>query len=199
MLVTAVEQRRKSMSAVYIDGEFAMQLDTFTLLQNKIKVGCELTDEQLHELLKQSERHRAKEKALYLITYRDHSQKELESKLRRSYSPETAQETADKMEELGLINDKAYARKYAEELLHKKHMSPKAISYKLKEKGISSEIIHTVTAELEYEPLDEIAEILKRKYPAYATDEKVKRRAVAYLQRMGWNWNDIKSAMNNDD
>ncbi len=198
MLVTALEPRRKSMTAVYLDGEFAMQLDTMTLLENKIKVGMEITDEQLHNLIKKSETSLAKEKALYLITYRDHSRKELENKIRRSYSPETAEEIADKMQELGLVNDEEYARKYATELLHKKHMSPKAIAYKLKEKGISPEIISLITQELDYDPLDEIREILERKYSDYSQNEKVKRRAIAYLQRMGWSWSDIKSVMNSD-
>lgn len=198
MLVTALEPRRKSMTAVYLDGEFAMQLDTMTLLENKIKVGMEITDEQLHNLIKKSETSLAQEKALYLITYRDHSRKELENKIRRSYSSETAEEIADKMQELGLVNDEEYARKYATELLHKKHMSPKAIAYKLKEKGISSEIISLITQELDYDPLDEIREILERKYSDYSQNEKVKRRAIAYLQRMGWSWSDIKSVMNSD-
>ncbi len=195
MLVTAIEQRRKSMSAVYIDGEFAMQLDTMTLLANKVRVGMTLTDEQLQELVKQSEVSRAKEKALYLITYRDHSQKELTEKIRRTYSSETAEEVAETMQKLGLVNDEEYARKYANELLRKKHMSPRAIAYKLREKGISQEIITLVSEELTYDPVSEITEILDRKYPDYAHDEKIKRRAVAYLQRMGWNWSDIKSAM----
>lgn len=198
MLVTALEPRRKSMTAVYLDGEFAMQLDTMTLLENKIKVGMEITDEQLHNLIKKSETSLAQEKALYLITYRGHSRKELENKIRRSYSSETAEEIADKMQELGLVNDEEYARKYATELLHKKHMSPKAIAYKLKEKGISSEIISLITQELDYDPLDEIREILERKYSDYSQNEKVKRRAIAYLQRMGWSWSDIKSVMNSD-
>ena len=37
MVVTAVEPRRKSFSALYIDGEFAMKLDTETLLANHIR------------------------------------------------------------------------------------------------------------------------------------------------------------------
>ena len=198
MLVTAIEPRKKSMSALYIDGEFAVQLDTMTLLEHKIKVGMEITDEQLHELIEKSETNRAKEKALYLITYRDHSRKELENKIRRTYSSETAEKIADKMQELGLVNDEEYARKYADELLRKKHMSPKAIAYKLKEKGIASDIISLVTQNLDCNPLDEIREILERKYSDYKTDEKIKRRAIAYLQRMGWNWSDIKSAISAD-
>ncbi len=37
MLVTAVEERRKNLSAVYIDGELALKLDTETLIANRIQ------------------------------------------------------------------------------------------------------------------------------------------------------------------
>ena len=77
MVVTAVEPRRKSFSALYIDGEFAMKLDTETLLANHIRAGVEIDDEDLHNLVIESNNKRAKEKALWLISYRDHSEKEL--------------------------------------------------------------------------------------------------------------------------
>lgn len=198
MLVTAVEPRRKSMSALYIDGEYAMKLDTMTLLKNHIKPGVEITDEQLRSLIEESDTHRAKERALYLVTYRDHSKKELTDKIKRTCSPQAARQAAQQMEELGLVDDENFARKYANELLRKKHMSPRGIEYKLREKGISNELIAIIKEELEYDPYEEIRELLNKKYPDYAENEKVKRRAVSALQRLGWSWSDIKSAMNDD-
>ena len=198
MLVTAVEPRRKSMSALYIDGEYAMNLDTMTLMKHRIKAGVEITDEELRELIEESDTNRAKERALYLVTYRDHSKKELTDKIKRTCSPEAAESAAQKMEELGLVDDESFARKYANELLRKKHMSPRAIEYKLKEKGISAELIAVIKDELEYDPYEEIRAILEKKYSDYAENEKIKKRAVAALQRLGWSWSDIKSAMNDD-
>lgn len=198
MLITAVEPRKKSMSAVYIDGEFAMNLDTMTLLENRIKAGVEITDEELYSLIQKSDANRAKERALYLITYRDHSKKELTEKIKRTCSENAAQQVAQHMEELGLINDENFARKYANELLHKKHMSPKAIQYKLREKGISSETIEIISEELEFDSYEEIRAVLNKKYSDYADDEKVKKRAIAALQRLGWSWSDIKYAMRTD-
>lgn len=195
MLVTAVEPRRKSMSALYIDGEFAMKLDTMTLLENKIKPGVEITDEELHSLILKSDERRAKEKALNLITYRDHSKRELTEKIKRTCSADYAEQVAQHMEELGLIDDENFARKYANELLKKKHMSPRAIQYKLREKGIDSEIIEIIKEELEFDPYEEIVAILNKKYPDYAENEKVKKRAISALQRLGWSWSDIKNAM----
>ena len=51
------------LSAVYIDGEFAMSLDTRTLLENRVDVGKELDDEELRALIDLSNERRAKEKA----------------------------------------------------------------------------------------------------------------------------------------
>lgn len=198
MLITALEPRRKALTAVYIDGEYAMKLDTATLLENRIKIGTELTDEELLQLIKSSDERRAKEKALYLIAHRDHSKKELRDKIRRTCSKEAAEAASEKMEELGLVNDELYAERYAKELMKRKHMAPRAIRYKLKEKGIASEIIDEVIEELEFDPQSEIKTIVEKKYPNY-DDPKVYRRAAAYLQRMGYSFSDIKSALNTDD
>lgn len=198
MLVSAVEPCKKSMSAVYIDGEYAMTLDTMTLIKNHIKAGVEISDEELHNLIQQSEKQRANEKALNLITYRDHSKKELKEKLSRTYSAETAEEIAEKMQNAGLVNDEEYARKYADELLRKKHMSMRGIEFKLREKGISPEIIQIIREELDLDPAAEIQQVLAKKYPSYLQDEKIKKRAIAALQRLGWSWSDIKNAMNNE-
>ena len=80
MLITAVEPRRKAMCALYIDGEYVMNLDARTVIENRFDVGREIDDEELHEIIRLSNERRAKETALWLISYRDHSKKELTEK-----------------------------------------------------------------------------------------------------------------------
>lgn len=199
MLITAIEPRRKSLCAVYIDGEFAMKLDAATLIKRGIKAGTTLDDEELHSIIEASDANRAKERALYLIGYRDHSKKELEDKIRRTCSPEAAKSAADKMQELGLIDDENFAKNYAAQLQRSKHMAARGIRYKLKEKGIDENTIENVLCQMEFDNTEEINKILERKYPRYAEDEKICRRATAYLQRMGYSYGDIKTAMTKDD
>ena len=100
MKITEIRPRRKGLSALFIDGEFAMALDTQTLLEQRIDVGRELDDEELHELIKLSNERRAKEKALWLISYRSHSKKELRDKIRRTCDAEAADKAVERMEEL---------------------------------------------------------------------------------------------------
>ena len=105
MKITEIKPRRKRLSAVYIDGEFAVSLDTQTLIENRFDVGREIDDEDLHEIIKLSNERRAKEKALWLLSYREHSKKELEDKIRRTADEASAQKAVDRMEELGLVDD----------------------------------------------------------------------------------------------
>ena len=91
MRITAVKPRRKGLSGLYLDEEFVMNLDTKTLLENRFDVGREIDDEELKDVIEQSNARRAKEKALWLLTYRAHSKKELEDKLRRTCDADAAE------------------------------------------------------------------------------------------------------------
>ena len=52
MKITDIRPRRKGLSAVYIDGEYALSLDTQTLLEHRIDIGREFDDEELDCLLR---------------------------------------------------------------------------------------------------------------------------------------------------
>ena len=64
MLITAMEPRRGRRTALFLDGELAVTLDAETLLAHGWKIGREITDEELHEMIERSESRRAGEKAL---------------------------------------------------------------------------------------------------------------------------------------
>lgn len=192
MLVTAVEPRKKMFSALYIDGEFAMKLDTQTLMEKRIVAGVELTDEQLKEIIELSNERRAKNKALNLLAYKDRTKKELIDRIKQDYSEESAVNATNRMEELGLIDDEKYARNLASQLIYKKHMSKRTVQYKLREKGIDRELIDEIISEMEVEPKEQVRELLEGKYRNKLYDEQSRKRTVSALQRMGYSWYDIK-------
>ena len=202
MLITAVEPRRKAMCALYIDGEYVMNLDARTVIENRFDVGREIDDEELHEIIRLSNERRAKEKALWLISYRDHSKKELTDKIKRTCDEESAEKAVERMEELGLVNDENFARRYAEQLLFSKHNAPRGAVRQLVQKGIdrelAEEIIESGKADLislgRQSICDGIRAVIDRKYKNI-NDEKIRRRAVAALQRLGYGWDDIKTVL----
>ena len=192
MKITDIRPRRKALSAVFIDGEFAVNLDTQVLLENHVNIGLELDDEQLHELIERSNERRAKEKALWLISYRSHSKKELRDKIRRTCDTDAAEKAVMRMEELGLVNDRDYAERYAQTLIFHKHMSKRGAAMELRRKGIDRELAAEMLDTIDVDEREQIAAIIERKYP-HMEDEKISRRAAAALQRLGYSWDDIRA------
>ena len=195
MRITLLKPCRKSMCAVYIDGEYALKLDMQTLQENHIAQGDTLTDEQLKMLIDQSDLRRAKEKALWLLSYRDHSKKELVDKMKRTCSQQAVQEAADRMEQLGLVDDRAFARRYARQLIYKKRLAPGAALYKMREKGIDRELAQAALQECKVSASEQLHALLQGKYAGKLHDEKSRRRTVAALQRMGYSWGDIRPVL----
>ncbi len=194
MKITDIRPRRKGLSAVYIDGEYALSLDTQTLLEHRIDIGREFDDEELHDLIESSNERRAKEKALWLISYRSHSKKELRDKISRTCDRQSAEKAVERMEELGLVNDRDYAERCAQTLIFTKHMSKRGAAMELRRKGIESEIINEVLDDIEVDEREQIQAVIERKYPKI-DDEKIRRRAVAALQRLGYGWENIKAVI----
>jgi regulatory protein len=197
MTITDIVPKRKKLSAIYIDGEYAVKIDTETIIASNFSVGSEITDEQLKDLIDCSEEKRAKEKALWLLSSRDHSKRELETKIRRTATADSAKKAVERMEELGLVNDEKFARRYAEELINVKHLSVRGAKYKLTEKGIDKYLADEILEELDPDPREHIEILIERKYRKNLSDEKGRRKAVAALQRMGYSWGDIKAVMSN--
>jgi len=199
MQITAIEPRKKSLSALFLDGEFAMNIDSETLLKSGYKLGGDMTDEQLYELLQASDNRRANEKALYLLEHRNHSKKELVDKIRRTTSPEAALAAAEHMQELGLVDDAVFAKDYAVELLRRKGFSASRAQHELLQKGIDKDLAEEIIGELAPEPVEKIKEILAKKYERVLGDEKGRRRAINALQRLGYRYEDIRHALNDYD
>ena len=197
MIITDIVPKRKRLSAIYIDGEFALKLDTETVISSPYSVGSNITDEQLKQLIEASGEKRAKEKALWLLSSRDHSKRELEAKIRKSSDIDSAKKAVERMEELGLVDDERFARRYAEQLINVKHLSKKGAKYKLIEKGIDKDLAEQILEELDPDPREHIETLIERKYLRYLSDEKGRRKTVAALQRMGYRWSDIKAVMSN--
>ena len=195
MEITAMKPRRKRLTALYLDGEFAVNVDTETLELSGLHIGGQIGDEELHDLLQRSDRRRARERALYLLEHRAHSKKELTEKIARTASPEAAQEAAQKMEDLGLVDDEGYAREYADSLLNRKGFAVRRAQYELEQKGIDRDLAQEIIEELAPDPIEKITEILQRRYTASLGDEKGIRRCTAALQRLGYRWEEIRSAL----
>lgn len=134
----------------------------------------------------------------YLLEHRSHSKRELTEKIARTAaSREAAEAAADHMEELGLLNDESFARDYARELFSRKKFGSRRVRMELSLKGIDSALIDELLAEYadEEAETENVLSVLQRRYGGWEEDEKIRRRAVAALQRLGYSYEQIRRAM----
>lgn len=133
---------------------------------------------------------------LRLLSYRDHSEKEMINKLvQKGHKNCYAVSATEKLKEYGYINDERYAQNYAESLLERKGMSINGIKSELFRKGISREIADNVAESLDIDPVLRIIDLLNTKYKRNLSDEKGVKKTIAALQRLGYRWSDINSAL----
>lgn len=133
---------------------------------------------------------------LRILSYHDQSEKEMVIKLcQKGYKNEYAVNAVEKLCEYGYVNDERYAENLAEKLIRTKGMSIRGIKSELVRKGISREIADNVIESLDFDPILRIIELLNTKYSRYLNDEKGIKKTVAALQRLGYGWSDIKSAL----
>ena len=158
-------------------------------------MGFECDEELLEDLREQAQKRKARERAFYLLEYRDHTRKELVDKLLKSVSPEIAEQTADRMEELGYLDDRKYAKQYAVVLLEQKKLSKRAALYKMQQKGISKALAEEIFADMDIDPRDQIRDLIEQKYERYLVDRKGLQKTVNALMRLGYNYYDVKDVV----
>ncbi len=195
MTITRCQTIKKSLIKLYIDGEPAVDIDKEVFLLSPYKEGSIIDDEELKELIYNSSEKRCKQSALYYLERKRYTKRDLENKLASlHYDRELCKSTVDNMERLGLLNDADYANVYTADLINLKKYGKVRIKTELYRKGIDKEIIDNVLETIEDNDED-IKIILERKYSNWQDDEKVKRRAIAFLQRRGYRYSDINKVM----
>ena len=116
-------------------------------------------------------------------------------KITRTAGREAAEHAAQRMEDLGLVDDERYARDLAAELLQRKRYAARRAEYELLQKGINRELAREIVEELAPEPEESLRILIERKYQRSLSDEKGRRRVFAALQRLGYGSKDVRSVL----
>ncbi len=193
--ITDISRTKKGFNALFSEEEFLFSVDDVVLYRNNIQIGSCFTQQELACISKQSMDARAVDKAYTLLASRMHSKKELYDKLLRKYDAENARHAVNKMEDLGLVDDTAFAQAKAEYLLKVKKQSVSAVKIKLSSLGIDKDIIDSVLLSFELDnQIDDITSLLQTKYESRLSQPE---KVVASLLRKGFKYGEIKQALNN--
>ena len=180
---------------VYPEEGDPLRITRAELLQFGLHQGMDLPPELVVELEKSYKRSSLRAKGAQLASGRMLSKKELREKLvRKGAGEEEAQDIALWLEELGAVDERAYAgilvRHYAAA-----HYGKKRIVQELQRRGIPRELMEEALAQLP-EPREAIEGYLAAKYNGRSLDFDERRKLGNTLLRRGFDWHDIRPVLN---
>ena len=198
MKVTDITRQKHNTSrvSVYLDGKYSFSLDEVDAYRLKIKIGTELTEEDVEKCNLESNLSKAIAKAADILSRKPATKKEIQDKLaEKGYDASVISAAVYELEELGYINDYDYACLYMEYAAEKCYGERK-IRYELANKGVDPYIIEDVLAEKETARCEELAERIYAKYGIVdMNDIKIKQKVSRYLASRGFEFSDINDAV----
>ena len=199
------KKRTKEWYLIYLnDGREILSYIDF-IVKFKVKVGKQLTEEQIKEMKSESEVILAKEIAYRFISYKPRTLKEVSDKLKaKGFQSDLVSKVVEELKNYGFINDLEYARNFVLNRSRSKTLGELALRRELLSKGISSEIVDEVLSEREnlideFEialdlaqgKLKQIKSLKKRKKGR----DEYKRRIYEFLLRRGFKFETINRVM----
>lgn len=193
MIIKKITSGKFGIVFVQTDNNLTLNIPKEVFLKSKIKLGENITDEELENIQFEINLYKSNQKALNILSYRAHSKKELSQKIKHKLGNDVALKTVEKMEKIGLVNDKEYSVQFATHLYKNKFYATKRIILELSRKGINSEIISETIQNLDLDEEFNLKKIISKKK---ISNEKEKRRLINHLIRLGYSFNKINSILN---
>lgn len=199
MKITDITQQKnnKNRVSVFVDNEYSFSLENTDMVRLKVKIGNEITKDDIEYFNKECNLTKAKNRVMDIINRRLLPKKAIISDLiKHGFDKETANDAVSEFESLGYINDEFFASEYAKDAFcYKKHGKIRIIN-DLVQKGIEKDVAKDALSQLEIDEKENISTILKERFSALDfSDFKQKNKAVRYLASRGYNISDIINAI----
>jgi len=207
MKITSISAQKRDNNRVNIlvDGKYRFSLDVYQLVELGVKVGREYDEAELVALEQDSQFGKLYGRALEYCLMRLHSVREVKDYLYRKtrptrdktgeikpgVSPEITMRVYDRLVEKGYIDDIKFTKYWVENRSLTKGVSLRKLTSELRTKGVESSIIEQTLGETERNDSEEIQKIITKKRSHYPDDQKL----IAYLARLGFNYDEIKKAI----
>ena len=179
---------------VFLEDGSILRVSEKEVIDFALYAGKELSEDECSELQSSAHRSVLREKTLDLLARKPMSRKELEDKLAQWEAGEEEILTiCDRMEDLGYLNDAAYAQRVV------RHYSAKGFGEKklrdeLYRRGVPRQLWDEALAEVD-DPADNIDAFVEKKLAGKNVDRKKLKKVSDALARRGFSWNDISSAL----
>ena len=199
MKITSIEpQRNQKRVNIYVDDLFTIGIDLELKYKHKLEVGMEVDDDFITEVLKAEEQNKVINHALNLLSFRQRSEKEIYTSLKRKGYEEVYIENAiDYCRTQKYLDDKSFAKAFIKDKININKLGEQRIKYELQKKGVSQEIIDDVLVLDKDDQLEAALKLAEKKLPSYKKDDKnaVYRKLSGFLQRKGYSFEIVSKVM----
>lgn len=181
------QQRRKDRVSVFLDGEFAFGLQEATAVG--LFVGQELTESQIDGLKQADSVEWAKQIAYRLLSRRPRSTEEVRRHLRKKQVEDgIIDRVIDRLLELDLLDDVAFARYWVEQREIFKPRGRRALRYELMQKGLNRQVVDQAIAEVDETAAARRAGEKEASRWAHLSEEDFSAKMQGFLGRRGFNY-----------
>jgi regulatory protein len=147
-VVSGLRELPSGRIAVELDGARWRTVPAEVVVRVRLGVGEELDRPRARELARELRRARAVDTALRAVSRREQSTAELDRRLRqRGFAPGLREETLNRLERVGLVDDERYAMRRAESL-SERGQGDEAIRWRLERDGVARETAAKAVASL---------------------------------------------------
>ncbi len=179
---------------ILLDDEYRITTDIDFWSEHYIKDGSDIDDEEWIALVDAINYKKAVNKCYDLLSRRDHSVKELRTKLLRTVDEMSAEKAINKMIEIGYLNDEKYALALLDHLVNNKNMSKAFIKQEFYKRGIPADITDSILSNYEFDNTSAILDLLNTKYRSKLISDGGYEKVINALIRKGFSYSDVKAA-----
>ncbi len=179
---------------IFIDDEYTITTDIDFWAEHFFKDGQEIDSNEWKNLVNGINYKKAVDKCYDLLSRRDHSVKELKTKLLRTVDEENASKAIEKMIDYGYLDDEKYAKNLVKYLSETKRMSKNHIKQEMYKRGIPNDIIVYTLEDFEIDNVSAVVDLVFTKYRNKLDAQDGNKKVVSALMRKGFSYSDIKEA-----
>ncbi len=195
----SAQVKRKDLVNIFLDGKYAFSARIDDIFIKKIKTGQEISPAEVSSLKKSKVDKNIFDLTFRFASSRPHSQKEITDYLKRkNQTPKEISNIIKRLKNLSVINDEEFA-KWLASLRQKAGKSKRLISFELKTKGVSDEIIKSTLSNLSVDELTvaiaAVSKKLNRLSNSMVLNNPTKIKLIRYLLGLGFDYEISKKAI----
>lgn len=187
-------QRGRDRFLVKLEDGDVLRVTEEELLRFHLRAGMDLDETALEALRASARASSAKAQAASIIGSRALSKRELTRRLVKKGSEEDdARAAADWLEDIGAVDDAAYAAALARHYGGKGY-GPARVREELRRRGVDRELWNQALEELP-DPAETLDKLIQKRCRGDLSDPGERRRTADALLRRGFGWSEVKEAM----